>query len=94
LEVKRLLGVSGSIDWDSLAVWYRNIVPSYLWSECKWREILIREGFTWQSFLKLMKYRTDDILLWVRGEIGWEELVERILRSLRGPLGDILRGRR
>jgi hypothetical protein len=65
LEVRKRLGPSEGNDWDSLAVWYGNRIPKYLWSVRK--SALVREGFTWQRFLRLLKYRTDDALLWGSG---------------------------
>ena len=78
-----------SVDNDSMAVWYGNMIQRHLWSF--WKDKLKLEGFTWQKFLKLMKFRTDDAILWVKNKISWEEFVKRALDSLNGPLGEIIR---
>lgn len=75
----------GEINWDSLNVWYGNKLPKYLWG--KWKVELSSSGFNWQKFLKLMSFRTDQIVLWVDGEIAWENLVEQIRMLIYGPLG-------
>lgn len=94
-EVKKLikalrsqLGESNTINWDSLSVWYGNKIPQYLWSF--WRNELTKRGFTWQKFLRLMKYRTEDAILWVYGRISWKEFTEKVLESIEGPLGRAL----
>ena len=51
---------------------------------------LREEGFTWQKFLKLMKYRTGDAILWANGRITWEDFMNNVLESIRGPLGKAL----
>lgn len=93
LEVKASLGEGGGIDWDSLAVWYGNRIPRYLWSECGWKSVLSGVGFTWQRFLKLMKYHTTDMVLWVGGGISWEEFMQKLRESVEGPLGQMVRKR-
>jgi hypothetical protein len=84
-RVRSLMGPSGSIDWDPLAVWAGSSIQKYLWSF--WKGELKNKGFTWQEFLKLMKYRTDDAILWFYGKISWEEFVKRVIASIEGPLG-------
>jgi len=81
-------GGSPGIDWDSLNVWYGNQLPKYLWRS--WKDELIPRGFTWQKFLRLLKYRTDKIILWYKGIIKWEDLVKEIIDLLNGPLGQNL----
>lgn len=51
---------------------------------------LREEGFTWQKFLKLMKYRTGDAILWANDRITWEDFMNNVLESIRGPLGKAL----
>lgn len=73
------------IDWDSLNVWYGNQLPKYLWKE--WKDELVSRNFNWQKFLRLLKYRTDRIILWNKGIITWEELVKEFIDLIEGPLG-------
>lgn len=86
--VRSQLGESDTINWDSLAVWAGNRIPQYLWS--KWRTELKKRGFTWQKFLRLMKYRTDDAILWTYNRISWTDFVEKVIKSIEGPLGTAL----
>lgn len=44
----------------------------------------------WQRFLRLMKYRTDDALLWAEGRMSWESFMKRVIESLEGPLGEMI----
>jgi len=75
-----------SIDWASLNVWFGNQLPKYLWKE--WKDKLKPSGFTWQKFLKLLKYRTDAIILWSQEKLKWEDLIKEIKRLLNSPLGE------
>lgn len=79
---------SPDTDWDSLNVWYGNQLPKYLWKE--WKDELVSSGFTWQKFLRLLKYRTDKIILWYKGAIPWEDLVKDTIELIDGPLGQNL----
>lgn len=88
LEVKSMLGKESGVDWEPLAVWAGNKVPSYLWKD--WKDILRAEGFTWQSFLRLLKYHTKDMVLWMNGNITWAKFVETFRESINGPLGKSL----
>ena len=88
LMVRSQLSEDNTINWDSLAVWAGNKMPQYLWSF--WRNELSKKGFTWQKFLRLMKYRTDDMILYVYNRISWEEFVSKVIDSIDGSLGKAL----
>jgi hypothetical protein len=76
------------VNWASLNVWYGNQLPKYLWKE--WKGELKSNGFNWQKFLRLLKHRTDKIILWYKGIIKWEELVKEFIDLIEGPLGQNL----
>ena len=80
---------SNSIDWAPLNVWFGNQLPKYLWRE--WKDKLKSSGFTWQKFLKLLKYRTDAIILWSQDKLKWEDLVKEIKELINSPLGENIR---
>ena len=84
-EVRGRLGASGvsdDIDWDSLAVWYLNKLPSYLWRH--WKTVLEGHGYTWQRFLKVIKLHTNDAVLWaLSGELSWREFIENVATTLK-----------
>ncbi len=85
-EIRKQLGYKyPELNWDSLAVWYGNKIPQYLWNQ--WRDELKNRGFTWQKFLKLLSHRTDIILLWYKGAITWKKLIGHIIELVEGPLG-------
>jgi len=67
-------------DWkmDSLVLWSRNRLPSYLWNEGGWSEIFKREGCNWQCFLKVLSWQKREIIEWVRDGVSWEELIHKI----------------
>ncbi len=71
-EIKRLMGVMD----EKLAVWYGNKLQSYIYRE-------VRGMINWRSFLELMSRRTEELLKWVRGEVGWEELLSVIQKDLK-----------
>lgn len=89
LELRNRMGPGTEIDYNSLAVWYGNRVPQYLWSV--WKSELTKKGFTWQKFLRLLKYRTDDAFLWVAGRMPWKAFVKKVIESIEGPLGEMIR---
>ena len=82
--IKKQRGKLGSvpdIDHDSLAVWYLNKLPSYLWRY--WKSGLESVGYTWQKFIKVVKYATDDIIDWaLYDNLEWDELVKKLVRLL------------
>jgi len=86
LELRSHLGEGEGIDWDSLAAWAGNRIPSYLWTESRWKNVLGKRGFTWQRFLKLMKYHTRDMALWMTGRISWEEFVQKLIEDIKSEL--------
>ena len=88
LALRSQLGRTSTINWDSMAVWAGNKIPQYLWSY--WRNELSKKGFTWQSFLRLMKYRTDDAILWAYDRITWREFLDKVLEAIEGPFGKAL----
>ena len=73
------------VKWENLNVWYGLELPKYLWSE--WKDELKQTGFNWQTFLRLLKHRTDAILLWHKGVYTWEQLIEKITELIEGPMG-------
>lgn len=85
LALRSDLGSSRGINWDSLAVWAGNRLQQYLWNN--WNRGLRKKGFTWQSFLRLMKYRTDDAILWAYSRISWEDFMTKVIESIKGVLG-------
>jgi transposase len=88
LRLRSRMEPSGGIDWDPLLVWAGNKIPQYLWNH--WKRELSERGFTWQKFLRLLRYRTDDAILWAYDRITWESFIERIVESIDGPLGKAL----
>lgn len=68
------------IDLDSMAVWFRNVLPKYLWGE--WKVVLKDAGLTWPRFLKQMKYHTKDMIDWVKGKKEWDDFIKNVIRSL------------
>ncbi len=74
------------INWDSLNVWYGNKLAKYLWEQ--WGNELKETGFKWPTFLKLLKYRTDKVLLWNEGVLTWEGLIKDLIELIEGPFGN------
>ena len=56
---------------DSLFLWFGNRLPSYLWNEGGWSKPLKKEGFNWQSFLKVLSLHKKDMIQWSRNGITW-----------------------
>jgi hypothetical protein len=73
------------VKWNTLAVWYGNKIPKYLWSY--WKDELKKHDFTWQSFLKLLRHRTDGAVLWFYDKLDWNTYVRQTIELVTGPLG-------
>jgi hypothetical protein len=82
---KTRLGDSIPTDPERKGIWSGSTLPEYLWA--MWKDELGRKGFTHQKFLRLMKYRTDDVFLWAYNRIPWSNLVARVIESIEGPMG-------
>lgn len=67
----------GNWDADSLRVWFRNALPSYLWNH-GWKEKAQEEGCSWPKFLRIVSLNKRDIILWLRGSKEWGELLQAI----------------
>jgi len=74
-----------TIDWDPYVVWSGNRLPKYLWDA--WKEELKSSGFTWQRFMRLLRYRTDLGVMWYKGEMPWKDFTENVRALIEGPLG-------
>src|SRR3989442_3141711 len=73
------------IDWDSFIVWAGNKLPKYLWDQ--WKDNLKPRGFTWQKFMKLLRYRTDISVLWYKGMLPWSDFIKGTVTLIEGPIG-------
>ena len=80
-EQRKQWGNIPDIDCDALAVWAFNKLPSYLWRH--WKQHLEPRGYTWQKFLKVLRYVTNDIIEWaLYDRITWNELISKIVHVL------------
>jgi len=80
------LGDSVAVEPDSTDVYNSiNMLSQYLWKA--WENELSKKGFTRRKFLRLMRYRTDDVLLWAYDRIPWRKFMVRVIESIEGPMG-------
>ncbi len=91
-DVHATLYNAPGINWAPAVVWAGNKLPKYLWDH--WKDELKANGFTWQKFMRLMRYRTDNVLLWYGGALSWPKLVGTITEMAEGPLGKELAKKR
>lgn len=84
-SIEKMSNKTPGVKWENLNVWYGNQLPKYLWNE--WKDALKPRGFTWQKFLRLLKHRTDAVLLWYKGAYTWEQFIEETVKLIDGPLG-------
>ena len=91
-SIEQMSSKDPNVKWENLNVWYGLQLPKYLWAE--WKDNLKSEGFTWQKFLRLLKHRTDAVLLWYKGAYTWEQLVEKIVELIEGPMGQEIAGKK
>ena len=78
------------INWSATYIWSGNQLPLYLWE--KWRNDLNKKGFSWQSFLRIIKSRNYEAILWAHEKISWNEFVSELIDAIYGPLGQVLSG--
>ena len=78
--LRNMKSLGSGANWDALALWYGNPVPTYLWQS--WGTALKKQGLTWQNFLKKMKYRTEDALHWAKGNMSWDDFTRKVIESL------------
>lgn len=85
-SIEKMSSKDPAIKWENLNVWYGNQLPKYLWEV--WKDELKPAGFTWQKFLRLLKHRTDAVLLWYKGAYTWEQFIKETIKLIEGPLGE------
>ena len=85
VEIRKMLDECPTKDRQILyqTLWTANgerNFPKYLWDF--WKDELKKIGYTWQSFLNVLRGFKRDIHKWINGELSWEDLVKRIIREL------------
>ncbi len=85
-SIEKMTTKDTSIKWENLNVWYGNQLPKYLWEA--WKDELKPVGFTWQKFLRILKHRTDVVLLWYKEVYTWEQFIKETVKLIEGPLGE------
>lgn len=95
-DIKKMAQVEKlGVEWniDSLIAWVGNSLPKYLWTTCNWGIVLKKRGYTWQNFLKILSlHHKGNIALWLRGKMAWKDLIESVIDSIEGPLGELVKG--
>ena len=71
---------------DSLTLWFGNRLPSYLWKEGGWSEPLKKEGYNWQSFLKILSLHKKDMIRWSWSSLSWKDFLLKIQDTLKDPI--------
>jgi len=73
-------------DIDSIALWFGNRLPSYLWKEGGWSKPLKAEGYSWQSFLKILSLHKREMIRWSRDAISWREFLLKLQDTIKDPV--------
>ncbi len=73
-------------DIDTLSMWFGNRLPSYLWKESGWSKPLKLEGYTWQSFLKILSLHKKEIICWSRNALPWKEFLNKLQETITDPV--------
>ena len=71
---------------DSLTIWFGNKLPSYLWKEGGWAKPLKAEGYSWQSFLKILSLHKKDMIKWSWNTLSWREFLLKIQETIKDPV--------
>ena len=72
-------------DIDSLILWFGNRLPKYLWNDAGWSQPLKKEGYTWQSFLKILSLHKKEMIQWSRNSLTWKEFLKKIQETIKDP---------
>ena len=88
VQIGRVRLGNSATDPDSPELWSAgDKIAKQIWHE--WSGPLTMKGFNRRKFIHLMKHRTDDLLLWSFNRLSWGELIERIISSIDGPMGQL-----
>jgi hypothetical protein len=73
-------------DIDSLALWFGNRLPTYLWNDAGWSKPLKAEGYNWQSFLKILSLHKKEMIRWSRDALSWKEFLLKLQDTIKDPV--------
>jgi hypothetical protein len=73
-------------DIDTLAIWFGNKLPSYLWKEGGWSKPLKESGYNWQSFLKILSLHKKEMIKWSRNALSWKEFLLKVQDTIKDPI--------
>jgi len=71
---------------DTVWFWFGNRLPSYLWNEGGWSTPLKKEGYNWQSFLKILALHKKDMIKWSWDTLSWKDFLFKIQDTLKDPV--------
>ena len=71
---------------DSLTFWFGNKLPSYLWKDGGWSKPLKKEGYNWQSFLKILSLHKKDMIKWSWNTLTWKDFLLKIQDTFKDPV--------
>jgi hypothetical protein len=75
-------------EWDieSLALWFGNRLPTYLWNDGGWSTPLKAEGYNWQSFLKILSLHKKEMIRWSRDALSWKDFLLKLQDTIKDPV--------
>jgi hypothetical protein len=73
-------------DIDSLSLWFGNRLPTYLWNDAGWSTPLKAEGYSWQSFLKILSLHKKEMIRWSRNALSWKDFLLKLQDTLKDPV--------
>ena len=71
---------------ETFTLWFGNRLPSYLWKEGGWAKPLKKEGYNWQSFLKILSLHKKDMIKWSWDTLSWRDFLVKIQKTLKDPV--------
>ena len=66
---------------DSFYIWLVKNLASHLWTKCRWREVLKREGISWQQFERIISL--GNFKWWIRGQQNWNKVLDNVTLLIR-----------
>ena len=82
--MKQMKGLE--LKFDSLTLWFGNKLPSYIWKDGGWSKPLKAEGYSWQSFLKILALHKKDMIRWSKNSLSWRDLLLRVQETIKDPV--------
>jgi len=57
-------------------------IASTLWTEMRWKSVLMEHGFRWQDLMKVIRECYYSFLDWIEGKKSWEDTMNYVILNI------------